>query len=245
MRDFDVAVKRIPGVYKYYRYSDDILIFSTKPGSVIDGQIEKALPDGMKFNVAKCSETYFPGKSEKDKGVYSLEYLGYSFATQQRADREESRVVRVGVSSRKIAKLKTRVILSLTTHSRSSNWPLLRDRCRFLTCNFKVRRNGAEVVKFGTHVYSGIYYNYKMSGTYYVRGGQLHTVPYDGAELKSLDGFYHSILKAQSSSGKIKLTPPQMAQLRRYSFWQGFSLRIKGNFPPDRIAFIKRVWRNV
>jgi hypothetical protein len=244
MKDFDSKVKSIPGVYKYYRYSDDILIFSTRPGVEIDVAIANALPSGMQFNTRKCSEIFFPGKSFNGQSPQPLEYLGYCFTTKQRNDKKDSRIVRVGISSRKIAKLKTRIILSLMAHARHPNYLLLRDRCRFLTCNFRVRRNGADVVKFGTHVFSGIFYNYKMAGTYAVKSGKLHADNYDGAELKALDGFYHSILCKQTASATIKLNHLQLIQLRSFSFWQGFSRRIKWRFSADRVAFIKRAWRN-
>jgi len=245
MREFDNKVRAIPGVYKYYRYSDDILIFSTRPSKDLDAAIGQALPAGMQFNGKKSSETLFPGKTKGPPTKQSLEYLGYNFTTHQLHDRDDSRVVRVSPSTRKLNKLKSRIVLSLLSHSKSPNWILLRDRCRFITCNFKVRRNGADVLKGGAHVYSGIYYNYKLSGNYSVKSGKLRAVPYDAAELKALDGFYHSIINLQIKHGKIVLSPAQIMRLKRFSFHKGYTLRIKGRFAADRVAFMKRAWRNV
>lgn len=40
MEDFDKQVKRLPGVYKYFRYSDDILILSYLPTQLIETKLK-------------------------------------------------------------------------------------------------------------------------------------------------------------------------------------------------------------
>ena len=245
MKEFDQKVRTMPGVFKYYRFSDDIVIFSTSYDAGLGNQIEAALPRGMTFNPVKCFERYYQGRSESAE-LDPLEYLGYVFHTTQSTKRDVSRIVRVGISERKINRLKTRVILSLRNFETRPcpDYRLLRDRCRFITSNYKVRRHGTDVQKDATHVYSGIYYNYKMCGVYQVKGGRLVAEDYDAAELKGLDGFYHSILKKRARQGALMYGPQAISELRSFSFHRGYTHRIKVRFTPERIAIMKRAWFN-
>lgn len=244
MVDFDQKVRAYPGVFKYYRFSDDILIFSTQYSANLDQELVSALPQGMTFNSKKCSELLYPGKRDGDSPS-NLDYLGYRFSTHQPNDKSISRVVRVAISDKKINRLKTRIILALRDYEKVTNYTLLRDRCRFATGNYKVRRNGNSLTKGATHVFSGIYYNYKLCGVYDVKNRVRRFEPYDSAELKSLDGFYHSLLKRRNSAHPGIFTPHQLAALRAFSFHRGYTDRIKVRFTNDRVIQIKRAWRNV
>lgn len=241
MTDFDDQVRRLPGVFKYYRFSDDIMIFSTRYDADLAGQLLGALPDSMKFSAAKSSEIEYPGKKGGPDPV-ALEYLGYRFETRQQSDKATSRIVRVGIADRKITKLKTRIILSCRDFERQANWLLLRDRIRFISSNFKVRRHGSDVIKGTEHVFSGIFYNYKLCGEYGVRNRKLRFAPYDASELKALDGFYHSILSQRL--GPAGIAGQQMEILRKFSFHYGYTHRMKARFAAERVVQIKRVWRN-
>lgn len=246
MEKFDKRVKALPGVFKYYRFSDDILIFSTRYDSAMDQALVDALPQSMAFNPKKSCVIAYLGK-DKGKGQPwsdALDYLGYRFTTTQPKQRDTSRIVRVAVSMRKINRIKTRIILSLIYYRRHVDWPLLRDRCRFVAGNYKVRRQGMNMIKGASHVFSGIYYNYKMCGEYEIRADQQSFSPYDAAELKALDGFYHSILKRKVALGEIALDPGKLDQLRTLSFHRGFTHRIKVRFGGERVALIKQAWRD-
>jgi hypothetical protein len=215
MRGFDAAVKTIPGVFKYYRFSDDIIIFSTTNPDSFLTQLDAALPETMSFNPDKSDEYFLPGKSSSPNDEIDFEYLGYSFSALQQKERADSRVVNVRVSRKKINKIKSKIILSLKSHAKTGDDLLLRDRLKFLSGNYRVKRSNVTSHKKVSYVHSGIFYNYQMCGTYFVRSGLRHELPYDCVELKALDGFYNSILSSCIKNMSNKITPSQMVRLRR------------------------------
>jgi hypothetical protein len=121
---------------------------------------------------------------------------------------------------------------------------LLEDRVKFLSSNYRVKQQGNELIKHGTHIYSGIFYSYKMCGQYSVKKDVMLETPYDCAELKSLDGFYQSLLKKHSSGASPLISAMRIARLKRYSFNKGYALRLRARFEDKRVGEIKKAWRN-
>lgn len=111
MRDFDQSVRSQAGVFKYYRFSDDIIVFTMADPSTLEQYMKNSLPGVMQFNLSK-SKTYELAKSGGPSSA-DLEYLGYLFRTTNLKPRADSREVRVAIASKKIKRLKTRIILSL------------------------------------------------------------------------------------------------------------------------------------
>tara|TARA_R110002049_G_scaffold130568_1_gene288979 strand:- start:2209 stop:3465 length:1257 start_codon:yes stop_codon:yes gene_type:complete len=242
MREFDQEIRDIDGVFKYYRFADDILVFSICPADEITDALAEKLPSPMAFNSQKSEEKFYPGKQKEQPPSLKLEYLGYEFDTVQLADKRDSRSVRVAISGRKINRIKSRLILSLKDYLTSKDWHLLRDRVGFLSSNFRVRRHGTEFVRHSPNVFSGIFFNYRMCGQYYYKSGRMFCMPYDCRELKALDGFYHSLIKTKLA-GTVSAT--RLNELKRLSFNKGYELRIRVRFEPLRVNAIKQAWLNV
>lgn len=245
MQQFDISVQSLPGVYRYYRYSDDIFIFFlNKPGE-IDEVLTQYLPSGMKFNVSKSVDYNI---SQGDVGPISgIEYLGYRFVLSGGAKAKNSRKVEVGIGERKISRLKARIYTSFEEFLKNNDFKLLRDRLRYLSSNYIVYRNSSLRKDF-SHVKSGIFYNYKLCGVYSNKfGSDLTVAPSSLHELKEVDGFYHALLRGPSSrfSSIIAKAPGQAAQLARISFYKGHSLRMLVRYRPHEISLIKRAWRHV
>jgi Reverse transcriptase (RNA-dependent DNA polymerase). len=248
MQDFDQAVRQIPQVYRYYRYCDDIFIFLLERPDNLDAQLASILPAGMNFNSTKsfdCDISH--GGNGGD--VEGIDYLGYSFGLTGGAKGKSSRKVEVGIGERKLARLKARILASFRTFEADNNFQLLLDRLKYLSSNYIVYRNGS-TRKSASHVRSGIFYNYKLAGIYSIRyGTELSMVPPGLAELKAIDGFYHSLLIGPSSSvAKIlssRLTGPQLAKLKELSFHKGHALRMLVRYRPYQVALIKKAWQNV
>lgn len=173
-----------------------------------------------------------------------FEYLGYKFKTEPGKKKEFSREVSVVISDRKIKKLKSRVILSFKRFQHDGNVHLLRDRLKYLATNMKVRRQGNTEVKHTPFIHSGIFYNYSLCGHYRVRKSGLEQSRYDCAELKAVDGFYHSLIKKNGKLPSTKLHPAGANELRRYSFFKGYDLRLRSRFTSSRVAEIKEAWRS-
>lgn len=99
MQQFDDAIRAIPGVYRYFRYSDDMLIFAYKNPDEVAEQIDEALRKlpGMSFNREKSEVRHFDGEPVDPKpatpSTASFDFLGYKFTAEQHINRERPRKV--------------------------------------------------------------------------------------------------------------------------------------------------------
>lgn len=255
MEPFDNAVKSIPGVYRYFRYSDDILVFTYKDPESVQQAINSALKKlpGMKFNLKKSDVKDFAG-DKNPKGTpkgpgfsyttAKFDYLGYRFEAEQRINDNGHRKITVSIADKKITLLKTRVFLSLKSFERNNNGGMLVDRMRILTGNYRINRRGISVISGSRYIYAGIYFNYWRCGTY---ASGLHT-PCLPEVLRQVDKFYHSHLKSAASPFRAALdaglTLPQLEALKRMSFERGYLGKRMVHMPFQRFAKVKAVWRN-
>lgn len=248
MQSFDNQAKGLDGVYRYFRFADDIIVFSTVDATLVDSQLHKILPDGMDFNRRKVQLLTLDSTEIRDAQRCAFEYLGYRFETQP-SKRRGGRRIRLSISQRKINKHKSRVLLSFKAFLRNGDYNLLRDRLRFAAGNYVVRRKGFAFSGGVTHVKSGIFYNYRYCGTYCHVAGELSFEEYDSRELEQLDALMRTMLLRRK--GKIanqvsaRLTEKQTADLLKVSFVAGYHKRMTVRFNSERIALVKRVWRNV
>jgi hypothetical protein len=244
MREFDHRIRNTAGVYRYYRYSDDILLFAFQPPAEIISLMTQALPAGLSFNASKSDVVPVSCFDKTNESLLSFEYLGYKFSLPDYSKGRDQRTVHVSIADRKIAKLKTRIILSLKKFRRDLDVRLLRDRLCFLSGNYRVQRTGLNAIKTSKHVKSGIFYSYRLCGTYSSKGFQ----PHDCDELKRLDGFYSSLVSGSNSEFttllRASFPQPTYDALRRISFFKGFSLKRSVRFKAPRVHEIKSVWRS-
>jgi len=195
----------------------------------------------MQFNSRKSYDLALAAPKGQARDEF-FEFLGYKFTVEAECGSKPSRRVRVGISSRKIDRLKTRVILSMKDFAKNHDYALLKDRVAFITSNYQVRRSGASHVAGATHVKSGIYYNYRLCGVYYSQHGRSHYEPSPAHELKALDGFLRSLLRGGGSAFASLLSPGRRAELARYSFFKGYEKRMVVRFGSARVHAVKSVW---
>lgn len=244
MRDFDSRARAIDGVYRYARYADDILVFTYGSAKVAETQLSGILPPGMAFNSQKSGTTPFDLPKGKTSSFGSFEYLGYVFKADSRTRSEHPREIELSISSKKIQRLKTRLVLTLKAHIRKPDADLLVDRIRFLAGNYRVHRHGMASIKASRYVRAGIFYNYQHCGTYIK--GAFTSAPPDS--LASLDNFFHGFLWGKSSpfaSVKSSLSTSQRTALHSVSFHKGFGAKRIVRLSYKRIAQVKAVWRHV
>ena len=60
MRKFDQRIRSLPGVFKYYRFSDDIIVFSTDDPTTLADELSH-LPGDMSLNLEKCFDIFLSG----------------------------------------------------------------------------------------------------------------------------------------------------------------------------------------
>lgn len=245
MQPTDRKIREIEGIYKYFRYSDDILIFSyLKPDIIIPRLEEIVERTGLRFNRSKSYCRQLDCADVKKSALQSFEYLGYKFSCLNSGTGKNPRAISVGISEIKISKIKTRIICALKNNQNHPDMALLQDRIRFLASNYFAFRNGAAALRTSRYVRSGIYYNYHLCGEY--KAGK--KFEHQCAELKSLDAFYHSLLTSKNSTFsaafRTPLSAPGLKRLRDISFYKGFSMKMTVRFHPDRVKTIKAAWRN-
>ena len=253
IRSFDDQVKAMPGVYRYFRYADDIIVFATSDASTTLSLMSSALPKGMQFNRRKTSVCDLTAgllaENEKPRPAKNFEYLGYQFHVEDESGKPRSRKVSVTISPNKIKRMKTKMILAFRSFHSDLNSELLLDRVQFLSSNYRVKRSGLTHSKGADHIKSGIYYNYQLCGSYKVNK-RFELVRSDSSlsELKALDGMLRSLAKSVNSEFRASvthwMTPLQRTRLLSFSFSQGYSQKMLYRVTPDRVSQIKRAWKN-
>lgn len=252
MRDFDVEVKRVSGVYYYARYVDDIIVFTHAHPFPIKKSIGSLLPSGLKLNKKKSREIFTVDcrchsvcsclgdckcrvrcACKVDEALFhKMDYLGYSFSffDVNEARRDKANRVVLSIADKKIKKIKARLVRSVLDYARRPDFALLSDRLKFLTGNFVIKD-----VRRKIDIKTGIYYNYHL-----IENGKTDSA------LRDLNLFLRSGVFASSSRyGKIiskNLSIDQKRQLSKYSFISGFSTRRLSNFKPKRIRQITECW---
>jgi hypothetical protein len=243
MEEFDKKTFSDDNVYFYARYVDDIVVMtsSKEQERAFTRHIESTLPTGLTLNTAKktivtAQERVNPTKKLLQSHVMSFDYLGYGFSVYEpKADKKRNngaftRTVTVDIAASKVKKLKTRVVRSFLAFERNNDWPLLRDRIKFLTQNFSVYNS-----KAGSKKLAGIYYSYPQ-------------VSDDAQSLKTLDKFLrHSILSKSgriSSKTSLILTGSNKRELLSQSFIRGHESKNFVYFSAQRISEIQKCWKN-
>lgn len=257
LREFDSAVKRIPGVYFYARYVDDIIVFSFCDGERVKDEIRRILPNGLTFNPKKsekiyvvrscrcdskclhrgqcpCKEKKLSGNTcncrPKDGKTQELNFLGYKFKFLDIASKNKRADVAISIADSKIKKIKTRIVLALKDFSKRREFDLLRDRILFLTGNYTVR-----VASNDKRVKAGIYYNYRLLP---LREEETLTVLHD------LNSFLRKAIYSKTLKFVSALTPAQRHELGRFSFLSGFQNRRLVRLLPQRIYQVKECWQD-
>lgn len=241
MHEFDQNVRSLPGVYRYFRYSDDILIFCTCDPKTIEPMLGAALPKGMWFNQAKCSTSSFV--NENPSHTDGFDYLGYHFQAETVSPKKgKPRSCEVSIASIKIKKMKTRIALSLRKYDGIKH-NLLLYRMRYLSGNYRVRMLPGHFDMGRQFTRSGIYFNYKRCGLY--SGPKYTSTP--RTELMALDWYFHRLLFSSKSvyAGNISanVPPATLAQLRSISFNKGHTDKIFARVPKGRSSEVKLAWK--
>lgn len=142
MRDIDTEIKRIPGVYYFSRYVDDIFVITTKNYESTFKSITECLSKrNLKLNNKTfCANIPIAGLN-KSKPIF-FDYLGYKYNVKNDTF-DGKRVVNVTLSSDKVRKIKTRIIHSLLDRSLGSGpevnrVELLKKRIEILSGNYPI-----------------------------------------------------------------------------------------------------------
>ncbi|RTL36212.1 MAG: RNA-directed DNA polymerase [Burkholderiales bacterium] len=242
MKEFDLRTSANPEVFFYARYVDDIILITScrERRRILISELLNNLPPGLELNpkkqrVVEASKKMSPlphGSSTVE--LLRFDYLGYSFSVREPvksrgADRPTQRDVLVDLAPAKIRKIKTRIARAFLDYSRNPDWPLLKDRIKFLTRNF-----GVYNAKAGGKKLAGIYYSYPLLSE-------------NAKALGALDRFLrNAILSRKGSIFSVSasiLSAKQRQSLLGHSFVNGHSERHFVYFSPARISQIQECWK--
>lgn len=217
LSQFDKEIRGMKEVVYYTRYVDDIFIVFEKENINFQSIIADLLPYNLNLNPAKTRSRQLGTNTRVD-------FLGYTFLLNNLNDIE--------ISRRKIAKIKSRIILSIRSFLyKDRDFTLLYDRLKFLTGNTSLSIAGRE-----KPIYVGFRYNYHLCHEETIR-----------FQLKELDTFLKSILFSKkyslSQQLRTRLKAYQFELLEKLSFWAGYKNCIIHRQGRNRISRIKDAWR--
>ncbi len=223
LNDFDELVRQHKDVFYFARYVDDIVIVSSTKedrAEFVDW-IQSSLPEGLYLNRKKLEVVDIEKLTGEHKPDKVFEFLGYRYTIKHPAGlKGYYRPLTVDLSAKKVKELKTKIAKTFHSFKKTGDYRLLNDRLAFMTSNRDIitSRNS----KIGT----GIYYSYKRIDP--------------AACLKSDVDFF---LRQNIMSQSINLSAVQRDDLRKLSFYRGFTKRIHRNFSPLRLLDIVQVWK--
>ncbi|SEB47759.1 antiviral reverse transcriptase Drt3a [Rhodobacter sp. 24-YEA-8] len=248
LRRFDQIIRKTHGVHRYFRYADDMIIFSL-PNVEIIPIIKRELGEiGLELNekTETCSvDALMKLKPTEIIPVSKYTYLGYEIAAQGKVSKYASRQFDISIAEAKLKKRKTRLFLSLHAFVRDGDEKLLIDRINYLSANqsvYKTRHTrGARKQKIRT----GIHYNYSRCGHYPASKNGRTFRDHNAHELVALDVVLKNALFGSNSefSSKVSILPPgAKAELAAISFAQGFKKKIIKRYTRARVGQICKVW---
>src|SRR6185312_15971301 len=186
LQEFDQAIRSNPAIHRHFRFSDDMLIVSHDVSLNLNAVISSALPDALQLNPKK---QFNLAVGTGHKQMY-FDYLVYGFYLCEDVNAQSCapREISVCISTRKISKIKSRVIMSLKDFRKTHDSALLVDRLIYLTSNYGVPRTKMTTRGRRRRVNSGIYFNYSLC-----KNGKTPTLPRYTDGLSALDGFTQSL----------------------------------------------------
>jgi len=160
IQHFDLRMQKHCDIYRYFRYSDDILVFSHNLHLDFDKLVDEALHPAFALNDKKESETQLG--YQKLPPTKSFEYLGYNFDIESgQIPKYVKRDFSTTISQTKLNKIKSRIYLSFNSFSKDGNFPLLIDRIKFLSGNYRIMRNRINHKAPRKMVRAGISFSYR------------------------------------------------------------------------------------
>lgn len=244
MARFDSFIESHPEVFFYRRYVDDLtIVTSQREDSApflrdVSTKLAELSPQ-LKFKSSKhyqlSVKRFRLGDAKKlnTPKFKAFDYLGYSYNVAVEKHKEvvpPGREVWLDIASRKVAKIKTRLIKSYLAFLKDHDFDLLDSRVRHLTSNMSLLDRSRGVRRM-----IGIHFNYPL-------------VDYDRTEaLHELDRFLRNSLT--SSEGRVfrklsaTLSAAQKVSLGRHSFFAGAKARHFFQLNVSTLGAVQRCWK--
>jgi Reverse transcriptase (RNA-dependent DNA polymerase) len=244
MHDFDECVQRASDTFFFARYVDDIIVVTSARETASDflAKMRSWLPPALDLNPTKTEIAETGGKVQRIDSTVAptllrFDYLGYQFTVRNplksqtkkiNKDGDLVRDVEIDIATKKVKKIKTRLVRSFLEFSKYGDWSLLKDRVAYLTQNFSVYNP-----KAGGKKIAGIFYSYPLAKEF-------------SPGLRDLDSFLRNAVLAKNGrlfpSTSAILNGQQRRALLRHSFSRGHASKSFVHFSPQRIREIQSCW---
>jgi len=222
LRYFDQAVRCLPGVYYYGRFVDDFIIFCIQEPDKTKQRISDLLQRlSLTLNLDKTE--IFHHTENNPSSPIQFDFLGYHFDKSP-----QKKQPTITIATKKLQKIKTRIVRSILSYTKDKNEDLLESRIRFLTSNYHLHTHSAS-----TPLKAGIFFNYPLAKDCL-------------DDLRLLDRFLRGQIFSRNnitSKKGVPLSAALKATLSKYSFYRGYTNRIEYNFPDIEIKKIRECWR--
>lgn len=234
LRDFDAIISKLPDVYFYARYVDDIVLITSAREDIrtFARRVRRTLPFKLDFNSTKSRVLDIPVTRSNGLAIVgALDYLGYNIAIHEsaRVQGRLARAVDVSIATKKLIRIKTRICRSVIAFIEVPNIRTLTRRLQLLTGNYNVREYATGQLRN-----VGLYCNYR------------HANQLDG--LLELDSFLRAILIGNRTHLARRFAASasrsQRQSFLRFSFARGFADRTFYNFDSRELADLKECWRD-
>ncbi|XOF33602.1 MAG: antiviral reverse transcriptase Drt3a [Candidatus Electrothrix sp. YB6] len=236
MRKFDNYCQKHNDIFFFSRYVDDIIIITSalEEESEFINNLETKIYRGLKFNSKKTDIINIPvvNKNDAEKEFEKFKYLGYEFTIKNPSKkniREKYRDVFIDISSKKVKKIKTRIIRAFLSFCENKDYDLLKDRIKLITGNYSIIDR-----KSGVKRKAGIFYSYN------------HVSIETSSSIKDLDIFLKKALLSRNNkiSNEVNniLSLSERRRLLKISFSNGFKRKVFFHFPQQRLAKIMQCW---
>lgn len=252
LSELDERVSRMPGVYLYLRYVDDILVLAARTSKSVFDEISLAIScEGLLVNAAK-SKIVDAGCSCAFECTHSvgacpcqhqcacnfgagnlthIDYLGYRLIFPTGRD-VTTCICYAMIAKGKAARTKRRISASISQFKKRSNFNLLVDCIRYLTTNVTIDKTRAR-----SRLSSGVAFTYE----HYEEPPVPH--PFADCSLQGLDKFLRTKVRMLSRAHGFSYM--QKRELNKHSFVAGHKNRHRSTFSKARAAEIKRCWEHV
>ncbi|ERJ57146.1 antiviral reverse transcriptase Drt3a [Sphingobacterium paucimobilis] len=155
LREFDNEIRRMPNVFYYARYVDDILILCANDDSDEEDKLKTLISEvlmrtsGLKLNMEKTSVSIIRDLKTDLRVPKEIEYLGYKFLIKEKG-------IEISLSEKKIKNYRLKIDKLFRLYAKSSrskgDKKLLVNGIRFLTGNTRLINNKSNVL-------IGVYYS--------------------------------------------------------------------------------------
>ncbi|WP_426389526.1 antiviral reverse transcriptase Drt3a [Variovorax sp. R-27] len=229
LRNLESACRRFDYCYYYTRYVDDMLFFCHGNSNSLNADLVKNLPAGLTLNSKKAAVVSIDRKGlllDERSSEKSISYLGYEIIFPS-IDLEK---MKISIPQSKIAKIKSRIAMSVVRFIEDKSYEKLLLRIRFLTCNFQI--GGSKQIGI---LYSGVYYNHRY-------------IDSESAQLifSDLDDYLQKLIYSKTGSLGRKLHPllsnSRRKELCSHSFLMGHKKPIYRKLKNKELGEATEAW---